>query len=75
MSNNGRTDIEIKVPLKNLNNFPKIIEMSLIKCEIDLILTWTAHSIIAQLSKIIELGRVTGRPLETLFSPGMHIVL
>ena len=75
MSNNGRTDIEIKVPLKNLNNFPKIIEMSLIKCEIDLILTWTAHSIIDQLCKIIQLGRVTGRLLETLFSPGMHIVL
>ena len=49
--------------------------MSLIKCEIDLILTWTAHSIIDQLSKIIQLGRVTGRLLETLFSPGMHIVL
>ena len=38
--NNGRRDIvEIMVPLKYLSNFWKILEMSLINCEVNLILT------------------------------------
>ena len=38
--NNGRRDVvEIMVPLKYLSNFWKILEMSLINCEVNLILT------------------------------------
>ena len=42
----GRVDIEIIVPLKNLRNFWKTLEMSLINCEVELILTWSAGCVI-----------------------------
>ena len=39
--NNGNTkDVEIIVPLKYLSNFWRILEMPLINCEVNLILTW-----------------------------------
>ena len=34
-------DVEIAVPLKYLSNFWRTLEMSLINCEINLILTWS----------------------------------
>ena len=41
-SNNGNTkDAEINVPLKYLSNFWRTLEMSLINCEVNLILTWS----------------------------------
>ena len=41
--NNGRIDnVEIMVPLKYLSNFWRTLEMPLINCEINLILTWSA---------------------------------
>ena len=40
--NNGNTkDVEIIVPLKYLSNFWRTLEMSLINCEVNLILTWS----------------------------------
>ena len=42
-NNNGRIDnVEIMVPLKYLSNFWRTLEMSLINCEVNLILTWSA---------------------------------
>ena len=38
----GRVDVEIMVPLKYLSNFWRTLEMSLINCEVELILTWSA---------------------------------
>ena len=36
----GRKVVEIMVPLKYLNNFWRTLEMPLINCELNLILTW-----------------------------------
>ena len=36
--------VEIMVPLKYLSNFWRTLEMSLINCEVNLILTWSATS-------------------------------
>ena len=45
--NNGRIDnIEIMVPLKYLSNFWRTLEMPLINCEVELILTWSANCVI-----------------------------
>ena len=41
--NNGTKDDEIMVPLKYLSTFSRTIEMSLINCETNLILTWAAN--------------------------------
>ena len=40
---NGRKDDEIMVPLKYLFTFSRTLEMSLINCETNLILTWAAN--------------------------------
>ena len=37
----GTKNVKIRVPLKYLSNFWRTLEMSLIKCEINLILTWS----------------------------------
>ena len=42
----GRADVEIMVPLKYLSNFWRTLEMSLINCEVELILNWSANCVI-----------------------------
>ena len=39
--NNGTKNVEILAPLKYLNNFFRTLEMPLINCEINFILTWS----------------------------------
>ena len=39
-------DVEIMVPLKYLSNFWRTLEMPVINCEIELILTWSKNSVI-----------------------------
>ena len=45
-NNNGIINVEIMVPLKYLSNFWRTLEMPLINCEINLILTWSANCVI-----------------------------
>ena len=46
-NDNGRIDnVEIMVSLKHLSNFWRTLEMSLINCEVELILTWSASCVI-----------------------------
>ena len=40
--NDGTKDVEIMVPLKYLSNFWSTLEMPLINCEVNLILTWSS---------------------------------
>ena len=45
--NNGRiNNVEIMVSLKCLSNFCRTLKMSLINCEVDLILNWSADCVI-----------------------------
>ena len=44
--NGGTKDVEIMVPLKYLSNFWGTLEMPLIDCEFDLILTWLSTCVI-----------------------------
>ena len=41
--NNGKNDVKIMVLLKYLINIWRALEMSLINCKINLILTWSAN--------------------------------
>ena len=45
-NNENIKDVEIIVPLKYLSNFWKTLEMSLINCEVNLILTWPKNCVI-----------------------------
>ena len=44
--NNGTKGVEIIVPLKYLSNFWRTLEMPLINCEVNLILTWSSTCVI-----------------------------
>ena len=41
--NDGTKDVEIIVPLKDLSNFWRTLEMPLINCEVNLILAWSSN--------------------------------
>ena len=45
-NNDGRIDVEIMVPLKYLSNFWRTLEIPLINCEVELILTWSTGCVI-----------------------------
>ena len=45
-NNGNEKDVEKMVPLKYLSNFWKTLEMPLINCEINLILTWSSTCVI-----------------------------
>ena len=44
--NNGTKDVEIMVPLKYLSNFWRTLEMPLINCKVNLILTWSSTCVL-----------------------------
>ena len=46
INDDGIINAEIMVPLKYLSNFWRTLEMPLINCEIELILTWSRNSVI-----------------------------
>ena len=50
-SNDGTKDVEIAVPLKYLGNFWRKLDISLINCEISLILTWDKNCVTTSLKK------------------------
>ena len=45
-NNNGKKDVEIMVPLKYLSSFWRTLEMPLINCEVNLILTWSSTCVV-----------------------------
>ena len=50
--NNGTKDVEIMVPLKYLSNFWRKLEMPLINCEVNLILTWSSACVLVATNQI-----------------------
>ena len=44
--NDGTKDVEIMVPLKYFSNFRRTLEMPLINCEVNLILTWSSACVL-----------------------------
>ena len=48
--NGGTKDVEIMVALKYLSNFWRTLEMPLINCEVNLILTWSSTCVLVATS-------------------------
>ena len=48
-------DVEIAVPLKYLSNFWRTLEMPLINCEVNLILTWPGDGVISSTIGVEEI--------------------
>ena len=59
---NGTKDVEITVPLKYLSNFWRTLEMPLINCEINLILTWSEKYVLSNDKKATTFA-ITGTKL------------
>ena len=55
-----KKDVEIMVPLKYLSNFWRTLEMPLINCEINLILTWSSTCVILTWSSTCVITNSTG---------------
>ena len=45
IGNNDKMNVKIMLPLKCLSNFRRTLEMPLINCEINLMLTWSANCV------------------------------
>ena len=45
-NDDGRINVEIMVPLKYLSNIWRTLEMPLINCEVEFILTWSDNCVI-----------------------------
>ena len=53
-NDNNEKDVEIMVPLKYLSNFWKTLEMPLINCEVNLILTWSSTCVLLLILMVLE---------------------
>ena len=53
---NGTKEVEIMVPLKYLSNFWRTLEMTLINCEVNIILTWSANCVMFLYVPVVTLS-------------------
>ena len=53
----GTKNVEIMVPIKYLSNFWRHLEMPLINCEVNLILTWSEKCVIVSTDVAAEEGK------------------
>ena len=66
----GTKSVKIMVPLKYLSNFWRILEIPLIKCEINLILTWSDKCVLSNGTKATTFAITDTKlyvPVVTLF--------
>ena len=54
LGNNGARYVETMVPLKHLSKFWRTLEMSLMNCKINLILTWSVECVILSSSNLSQ---------------------
>ena len=67
-NNNSRLNTEIVVPLKYLSNFWRCLDLHLIKCEIELDLTWPKNCVISETSRTPEVAG--DNPVNTTLTTG-----
>ena len=48
--NDSLTNVEVVIPLKYLSNFWRNLDIPLINCEVELILTWSKNCVLADMS-------------------------
>ena len=65
--NNTKKEVEIVEPLKHLSNFWRTLDMPLIKCEINLILTWSENCVLT--SKAIRYTNLVTNPPTNINNP------
>ena len=48
---NGKNETEVVIPLKNLSNFWRSLNIPLINCEVELILTWSKNCVLVDMTR------------------------
>ena len=48
--NDSLTNAKVVIPLKHLSNFWRVLNITLINCEVELILTWSENSVLADMT-------------------------
>ena len=69
---NGTKGVQIMVPLKYLSNFWRALEMPLINCKINLILTWSANCVIVH-TNVANQGDAFAISKKKLYVPVMTL--
>ena len=59
---NNTLDTDVAVPLKNLNNFWRSLDLPLINCEIELDLSWSKYCIVSEILRTFAPANPTGNP-------------
>ena len=65
--NDSLTDAEVVIPLKHLGNFWRHLDIPLINCETELILTWSKNCVLADMSVNAVLNPPIVPPSGTTF--------
>ena len=65
---NETKEVEIMVPLKYVSNFWRTLEIPLINCEINLMLTWSANCVIVS-TDVANQGATFSMTLTKLYVP------
>ena len=47
----GKNETEVVIPLKHLSNFWKSLNIPLINCEVEIVLTWTKNCVLADMTR------------------------
>ena len=50
LNNDSLTNAEVVVPFKHLSNFCRSLDMPLINCEIEIVLTWSKNCVLADMT-------------------------
>ena len=66
-NNDSLTDAEVVIPLKYLSNFWRNLDIPLINCEVELILTWSKKCVLADMSVNAVLNPPTVHPSDATF--------
>ena len=61
------TDAKVVIPLKYLSNFWRNLNIPLINCEVELILTWSKNCVLAYMSENVVLNPPIGPPSGATF--------
>ena len=70
----GTKEVEIAVPLKNLNNFWRTLDVPLINCEVSLTLTWSANCEITGLEKRLVAAAQGDNPEFVMILQQVHLL-
>ena len=65
----GKNETEVAIPLKHLSNFWRSLNIPLINCEVELILTWSKNCVLADMTANLIGNPVITAPTGLLYIP------